>query len=262
MNAKQNRTALITGSTSGIGLACAKVLMQQGYNLALHGLVDEADGWALARESEQSSGVKCCFVPGDLANPGAVAQMVASAQEQLGSLDILVNNGGIQFTAPVQSFPLERWQSILNINLTAAFVATQAALPSMRDSGYGRIINIASVHGLVASSNKSAYVAAKHGLIGLTKATALETANDGITCNAICPGWVDTAIVQKQVADLAHAEGLDLALASQRLVANKQPMHSMTAPESIGAMVAFLCSPQAATLTGASIPIDGGWTAQ
>ncbi|AFU98004.1 3-hydroxybutyrate dehydrogenase [Simiduia agarivorans] len=262
MNANNNRTALVTGSTSGIGMACAKVLMQHGYSVALHGLVDETDGWQLAREAEQRYGVTCCFVPGNLAVPEQVAQMVASAQSQLGSLAVLVNNGGIQYTAPVDSFPVERWQSILSINLTAAFIATQAALPAMRAAGFGRVINIASVHGLVASVNKSAYVAAKHGLIGFTKATALETANAGITCNAICPGWVDTAIVQSQVADLARQEGLELAQASQQLVANKQPMHAMTAPESIGAMVQFLCSDQAATLTGASIPIDGGWTAQ
>lgn len=256
------RNALVTGSSSGIGLASARFLIQQGMNVALHGLVSEDEGWALARQLEAAGGGKCCFVAGDLSDATQVAAMVAAAREQLGGIDVLVNNGGIQHTATLEEFPLARWQSILDINLTSAFVATQAVLPAMLSNGYGRIINIASVHGLVASANKSAYVAAKHGLVGLTKATALEYANAGITCNAICPGWVDTAIVQKQIADLAARDQVDIEEARKRLVANKQPMHSMTAPESIGAMVAYLCSAAASTITGTAIPIDGGWTAQ
>ena len=188
--------------------------------------------------------------------------MVAQAERDLGAVDILVNNAGIQFTAPIEAFPDDRWDAVIAINLSSAFHAMQAAIPGMKQRGWGRIINIASAHGLVASPQKSAYVAAKHGLVGLTKVAALELANTGVTCNAICPGWALTPLVQKQLDARAEREGLDLAEVTRRLLSEKQPLLEFTTPEQIGALAVFLCSEAARTITGSPISIDGGWTAQ
>lgn len=256
------KVALVTGSTSGIGLACAKVLAKQGAAVAIHGLESEAQGSALAQQIADEFGASCCFVGGNLMDSDSIVAMVQQVEKRLGSVDILVNNAGIQFTARVENFPLERWQNVVSVNLTACFVAIQAVLPAMQSKGFGRIINVASVHGLVASKEKAAYVAAKHGLVGLTKVVALENAELGITCNAICPGWVDTPIVAPQIERRAQELSLTLEQARAHLIQEKQPMPQMTAPESIGALVAFLSSPFAATISGSSLPIDGGWTAQ
>ncbi|UTA46511.1 3-hydroxybutyrate dehydrogenase [Simiduia sp. 21SJ11W-1] len=256
------RRALVTGSTSGIGLAIAESLAQAGANLVVHGLVDAEEGQALAQSLAEKYKVDCHFLPGDMSDATAIEQLVQNAQIALGGLDILVNNAGVQFTARTENFPLDRWQSVLDINLSACFIAIRAALPAMQAQGFGRIVNIASVHGLVASIEKAAYVAAKHGLVGLTKVVALENANAGITCNAICPGWVDTAIVAKQVAARASRENITEACAQRALVQDKQPMIRMTAPSAIGDLVRFLCTDSGQTLTGTALPVDGGWTAQ
>jgi len=198
----------------------------------------------------------------DMSQPGEIAEMISACQSQFGTLDILVNNAGIQYVAPVDEFPVERWDAIIAINLSSAFHTTRLALPGMKARGWGRIINVASVHGLVASANKSAYVAAKHGIIGLTKTTALETATTGVTANAICPGWVLTPLVQKQVDARAAAEGVSNEEAKRRLLAEKEPSLQFTTPEELGAMAVFMCSPAADNLRGAAINMDGGWVAQ
>lgn len=258
----KDRVALVTGSSSGIGLGIARQLARAGCQLVVHGLVPAQEGQALAAQLAEEFGIRTRFIAANLSQPQAVEALVADSIETMGRLDILVNNAGIQYTARTEDFPLDRWQSVLDINLTAAFVAIKAALPAMQAQGFGRIINIASVHGLVASVEKAAYVAAKHGIVGLTKVVALENAERGITCNAICPGWVDTAIVAAQVEKRAQAQGLDLEAARVSLVRDKQPMPRMTAPDAIGQMIAFLCSSAADTITGTAMPIDGGWTAQ
>jgi 3-hydroxybutyrate dehydrogenase len=194
--------------------------------------------------------------------PDAIDGMIAQATRDLGGVDILVNNAGIQHTAPVREFPVERWNAITAINISAAFYAMRAVLPSMESRGWGRIINIASAHGLVASTHKAGYVAAKHGLLGLTKVVALETATTGVTCNAICPGWVLTPLVQKQIDDMAEREGLGPEAAGAKLLGEKQPSLEFATPEQIGALAAFLCSDAAAQIGGAAVPVDGGWTAQ
>ncbi|MBB3168682.1 3-hydroxybutyrate dehydrogenase [Simiduia aestuariiviva] len=256
------RRALVTGSSSGIGLAIAEALAKAGAAVVVHGLVPQAEGQALAAQIADAHLVPCVFLEGDMSNADAITGLIEQAQAALGGLDILVNNAGVQFTARTENFPIERWQSVLNINLTGCFVAIKAALPAMQQQGFGRIVNIASVHGLVASVEKAAYVAAKHGLVGLTKVVALENAEQGITCNAICPGWVDTAIVAKQVTARAERDQLTEADARRALVQDKQPMSRMTAPAAIGDLVRFLCSDSGQTLTGAALPVDGGWTAQ
>ncbi|BFM11958.1 3-hydroxybutyrate dehydrogenase [Simiduia litorea] len=252
----------MTGSTSGIGLACAQTLAAKGANLVIHGLVSDEEGKRLATQLAATFKVDCFFVAGNLADEDAVIKLIHEAQTLLGRLDILVNNAGIQFTARVENFPLDRWRQILEVNLTACFTAIKAALPFMQAEKFGRIINIASVHGLVASKEKSAYVAAKHGLVGLTKVVALENAEQGITCNAICPGWVDTAIVAKQIEAKAKMQGITEVQARRDLVAEKQPMSHMTSVQAIADLVAFLASDSAVTMTGSAIPMDGGWLAQ
>jgi 3-hydroxybutyrate dehydrogenase len=198
----------------------------------------------------------------DMAKPDEIDEMIARATRELGGVDILVSNAGIQYTAAVREFPIDRWNAIIAINLTAAFWATRAVLPQMESRGWGRIINIASAHGLVASTHKAAYVAAKHGLIGLTKVVALETATTGVTCNAICPGWVLTPLVQKQIDDLAARESLRPEQARAKLLGEKQPSLEFATPEQIGALATFLCSDAAAQIRGTALPVDGGWTAQ
>lgn len=258
----KGKVALITGSTSGIGLKMAHTLAGKGANIVLNGFGDAAEIERVRLEIESNFGVKAFYDGADLSKPEAVKSMVDQTVARAGRLDVLVNNAGIQHTAPIETFPPEKWELILSLMLSAPFYAIQAALPVMRKQGWGRIINIASVHGLVASTQKAAYVSAKHGLIGLTKVVALETAREPITCNAICPGWVLTPLVQKQIDDLAAREGLSAEAAKVKLLSEKQPSGEFVKPEQIGALAAFLCSDDADQLRGAAYVMDGAWTAQ
>jgi len=258
----KGKAAVITGSTSGIGLGIARTLAGAGCNVMLNGFGEPS---AIERERggiAKEFGIRAAFNPADLSRPSEIAQMIEAAIKEFGRLDIVVNNAGIQHTAPVEQFPPDRWDAVIAINLSANFHTIRAALPNMRQRNWGRIINIASTHGLVASVEKSAYVVAKHGVIGLTKVVALETATTGITCNAICPGWVLTPLVQKQIDDRASREKIPVEQAKSELLAEKQPSHEFATPEQLGALAVFLCSDAAAQITGAALPVDGGWTAQ
>ncbi|MFM2118536.1 MAG: hypothetical protein RL722_4 [Pseudomonadota bacterium] len=252
------RTALVTGSTSGIGLGIALKLAAQGANVVLNGFGDAEGPQAQVR----ALGVKTGYHGADMSKPAEIEAMMAYVDAEFGGVDILVNNAGIQHVAAVDAFPTERWDQIIAINLSSAFHTTRLALPQMRRRNWGRIINLASVHGLVASVQKAAYVAAKHGIIGLTKVVALENATSGITCNAICPGWVLTPLVQKQVDARAAAEGVDNAEATRRLLGEKQPSLQFTTPEQLGDLAVFMCSPAGDNVRGQSWSVDGGWTAQ
>ena len=258
----KGKTALVTGSTSGIGLATARALAADGANLVINGFGDKA---AIEKERsglEKDFGIKAIYSAADMSKAGEIADMVATAEKTFGSLDVLVNNAGIQFTANIEDFPVEKWDAVIAINLSSSFHSIRAAVPGMKKRKWGRIINIASAHGLVASAQKVAYVSAKHGLVGMTKVVAMEAANDGVTCNAICPGWVLTPLVQKQIDDRAKASGKTVREEEIALLAEKQPMHQFTKPESIGALAVFLSSDAAATITGSAYSIDGGWVAQ
>jgi 3-hydroxybutyrate dehydrogenase len=254
----KGKTALVTGSTSGIGLGIACALAAQGANLMLNGFGD-VEG---AQAEVAKAGGAVDYHGADMSRPAEVAAMVRACEARFGACDILVNNAGIQHVASVAEFPAERWDAIIAINLSSAFHAMQAALPGMLARNWGRVLNIASVHGLVASPNKSAYVAAKHGLVGLTKAAALETATTGVTVNAICPGWVLTPLVQKQVDARAAADGVDTAEATRRLLGEKQPSLAFTTPGELGALAVFLCSEAAQNVRGQAWAMDGAWTAQ
>ena len=254
----QGKTAIVTGSTSGIGLGIAITLAKHGVRVMINGFGDVEDALAQVRAHDPGA----VFHGADMSKPEQIAQMVQACEAQLGSCDILVNNAGIQHVASVEDFPVERWDAIIAINLSSAFHTMRAALPGMRARNWGRIVNVASAHGLVGSANKSAYVAAKHGIVGLTKAAALETATTGITVNAICPGWVLTPLVQKQVDARAAAEGVDDAEAKRRLLAEKQPSLAFTTPEELAELTVFLCSPAAQNVRGQAWAVDGGWTAQ
>jgi 3-hydroxybutyrate dehydrogenase len=256
------KTALVTGSTSGIGLGIAKALASQGVSVMLNGFGDAAEIGRLRTEIAAEYKVKVGFNPADMSKSTDVGKLVAATEGEFGGIDILVNNAGIQHVAPIEDFPPEKWDAVIAINLSSCFHSIRAALPGMRRRGWGRIINIASAHGLVASAQKAAYVAAKHGVVGLTKVIALETATTGITCNAICPGWVLTPLVQKQIDAIAAREGIPIAEAQTRLLAEKQPSLAFATPQDIGGVVLFLASDAAAQIRGASISIDGGWTAQ
>jgi 3-hydroxybutyrate dehydrogenase len=258
----KGKTALVTGSTSGIGLGIARTLARSGANLVLNGFGDPATIEALRQSVERNYGVTATYSDADMSEPDAIKAMIEDAARQFGTVDILVNNAGIQHTAPTHDFPTERWDAVIAINLSAVFHAIHAVLPLMRAKGWGRIINIASVHGLVASVNKAAYVAAKHGVIGLTKVVALENAGSAVTCNAICPGWALTPLVQKQIDALAEREGLSQEEACDRLLSEKQPSRQFTTPEQLGDLALFLCGPAAANMQGSIITMDGGWTAQ
>ena len=258
----KGKVALVTGSTSGIGLGIATAFAQQGADIVLNGFGDAA-----AIENERAGlaekyGVKVIYDGADLSKGDAVRGLVDNAVRQLGRIDILVNNAGIQHTALIEDFPVEKWDAILALNLSAVFHGTAAALPHMKKQGFGRIINIASAHGLVASANKSAYVAAKHGVVGFTKVTALETAGQGITANAICPGWVRTPLVEKQITALAEKNGVDQETAARELLSEKQPSLQFVTPEQLGGTAVFLASDAAAQITGTSVSVDGGWTAR
>jgi 3-hydroxybutyrate dehydrogenase len=255
-------TAIVTGSTSGIGLGIARALAADGANLMLNGFGDAAQIEALRAGLAKEFGVKVAFSGADISKPAQVQEMVRKATQELGSVDILVNNAGIQHTAPVEEFPDDRWDAVIAINLSSNFHAIKAVLPQMKSRNWGRIVNVASVHGLVASTHKAAYVAAKHGVLGLTKVVALETAATGITCNAICPGWVLTPLVQKQIDDRAKAGGIAADEAKAELLAEKQPSGEFATPEQMGALCVFLCSDAAAQIRGVAVPVDGGWLAQ
>lgn len=258
----KRKVAIVTGSTSGIGWGIATALATHGADVMLNGFGDRAEIDRVAKDLEERHSVRIAYSPADMSRPAEIRQLIAEAQRLLGPVDVLVNNAGIQHVAPVEQFPEERWNAILAINLSAAFHATKAVLPEMKQRHWGRIINIASTHGLIASAGKAAYVAAKHGLVGLTKVIAIETANDGITCNAICPGWVLTPLVQQQIADRAKSAGMSIEAAQTELLREKQPMLQFTTPQQIGALAVVLCGDATATVTGAAWPVDGGWTAQ
>jgi 3-hydroxybutyrate dehydrogenase len=258
----KGKAALVTGSTSGIGLGLARALASQGAGVMLNGFGDAAEIEALREGLARLSGARAAYHGADMSVPAEVERLVRAAERELGGVDILVNNAGIQHVAPVDEFPPEKWDAILAVNLSASFHSMRVALPGMKRRGWGRIVNLASAHGLVASAGKSAYTAAKHGLVGLTKAVALETAGTGVTCNAICPGWVLTPLVQKQIDALAKKEGLTDEAARKRLLSEKQPSGAFVTPEQLGGLALFLCSEDAAQMTGSAYSVDGGWTAQ
>jgi len=255
------KVSLVTGSTSGIGLGIARALAEAGSAVVLNGLGVAAE---IARTREQISadfGVKVSYSAADMTKPEAIAGMISAAIAEHGRLDVLVNNAGIQFVAPLDQFPVEKWDAILSINLSSAFHTTRLALPEMRKNRFGRIINIASAHGLVGSPFKSAYVAAKHGIVGLTKVVALETAEDGITCNAICPGYVHTPLVEAQIDGQARAHGISREKVIRDVLLAQQPNKQFARVEELGALTVFLASDATASITGTALPIDGGWTA-
>ena len=257
----EGKVALVTGSTSGIGLGIARELARAGADIMLNGFGDSS-----AIETERAGlagefGVRVGYCGADIGNAAQIAAMVTQTQSELGSLDILVNNAGIQFVANIEEFPDAKWDQIIAINLSGVFHGMKAAIPAMKEKGWGRIINIASAHGLVASEQKVAYVAAKHGVVGMTKVAAIELANCGVTANVICPGWVMTPLVQKQLEDRAAKLGTDVATQEREMLAEKQPMHKFSTPAGIGGLVVFLCSDAAETITGAPLSIDGGWVA-
>ena len=252
------KTALVTGSTSGIGLGIALSLARQGANVVLNGFGDAV----AAQAAVAALGARVGYHGADMNKPTEIEAMMHYAATEFGGVDILVNNAGIQYVAAVEEFPVERWDAIIAINLSSAFHTTRLAMPAMKTKNWGRVINIASVHGLVASAQKSAYVAAKHGLVGFTKAVALETATTGITVNAICPGWVLTPLVQKQIDDRAVREGITVDQARVDLLGEKQPSLQFATPEQLGELVVFLCSSAADSVRGAAWAVDGGWTVQ
>ncbi|CUJ52197.1 3-hydroxybutyrate dehydrogenase [Achromobacter xylosoxidans] len=258
----KGKVAVVTGSTSGIGLGIATALATQGADIVLNGFGDAAEIEKVRVGLAAQYGVKVLYDGADLSKGDAVRGLVDNAVRQMGRIDILVNNAGIQHTALIEDFPTEKWDAILALNLSAVFHGTAAALPHMKKQGFGRIINIASAHGLVASANKSAYVAAKHGVVGFTKVTALETAGQGITANAICPGWVRTPLVEKQISALAEKNGVDQETAARELLGEKQPSLQFVTPEQLGGTAVFLASDAAAQITGTTVSVDGGWTAR
>ncbi|CAB3820647.1 3-hydroxybutyrate dehydrogenase [Achromobacter deleyi] len=258
----KGKVAVVTGSTSGIGLGIATALAQQGADIVLNGFGDAAEIEKLRAALAAQHGVKVLYDGADLSKGDAVRGLIDNAVRQAGRIDILVNNAGIQHTALIEDFPADKWDAILALNLSAVFHGTAAALPHMKKQGFGRIINIASAHGLVASANKSAYVAAKHGVVGFTKVAALETAGQGITANAICPGWVRTPLVEKQISALAEKNGVDQETAARDLLSEKQPSLQFVTPEQLGGTAVFLASDAAAQITGTTVSVDGGWTAR
>jgi 3-hydroxybutyrate dehydrogenase len=257
----QGKTAIVTGSTSGIGLGIAEAFARSGANVVLNGFGDAMQIEKTRSELAQRTNAKIVYSPADMSKPKAIAQMVRQTAETFGGVDIMVNNAGIQHVAPIEEFPDEKWDAIMAINLSSAFHATKLVLPSMREKGWGRVINVASAHALVASPYKAAYVAAKHGVLGLTKVTALETAEDGITCNAICPGYVKTPLVEKQIDDQARAHGIPREQVINDVLLKNQPNKRFVEVAELAALALFLCSDSGASVTGVALPMDGGWTA-
>lgn len=258
----KGKVAVVTGSTSGIGLGIAHAFAQQGANVVINGFGDAAEIEKVRAELEAVHKVQVRYDGADLSKGEAVRKLVADTVQAFGRIDILVNNAGIQYTALIEDFPVEKWDAVLALNLSAVFHGTAAALPHMKKQGWGRIINIASAHGLVGSAQKSAYVAAKHGVVGLTKVTALETAGSGVTANAICPGWVRTPLVEKQISAIAARDGVDQEMAARELLGEKQPSLQFVTPEQLGGTAVFLASDAAAQITGTTLSVDGGWTAR
>lgn len=256
------KTAIVTGSTSGIGLGMAEALAQAGCNIMLNGLGDAAEIEKTRAELAEKTGVKVGFNGANMLKPEDIEDLVATAKAEFGGIDILINNAGIQHVSPIDEFPVEKWNAIIGINLTSAFHTIRAALPAMKEKGWGRIINLASAHALVASPYKSAYVAAKHGIAGLTKTVALEVAEQGITVNAICPGYVLTPLVEKQIPDTAKARGISEEEVRKTVLLAAQPTKEFVTTEQVGGLAVFLCQDAAASITGAILPVDGGWTAQ
>jgi 3-hydroxybutyrate dehydrogenase len=262
MNTLRNRVALVTGSTSGIGRGIATALAEQGAGVMLHGFGEAAEIERFRGELQTRTGGVVHYHAADVAHPAEVARLVAATEEAFGALDILVNNAGIQHVAPVDEFPVERWDAVQDVILNSSFHAIRAAVPGMKRRGWGRIINLVSAHGLVASPFKSAYVAAKHGQIGLTKSVALELAETAITCNAICPGYVRTPLVEGQIESQAKSHGLPREQIIRDVILAVQPTKRFIEVEEVAALAVFLCSENARSITGAAIPIDGGWTAR
>ncbi|MBP0110538.1 MULTISPECIES: 3-hydroxybutyrate dehydrogenase [Bradyrhizobium] len=255
------KVALVTGSTSGIGLGIARALAASGADIVLNGLGVAGEIGRTREQIATEFGVKASYSPADMTRSTSIAEMIAATLAQSGRLDILVNNAGIQHVAPLDQFPVEKWDQILAINLSSAFHTTRLVLPAMRLNGFGRIINIASAHGLIGSPFKAAYVAAKHGIIGLTKVTALETAEEGITCNAVCPGYVYTPLVEAQIDGQAKAHGISRDQVVRDVLLAQQPNKRFATVEELGALAVFLSTDAAASITGAALPVDGGWTA-
>jgi len=258
MSMLKGKTALVTGSTSGIGLGIAKALAEQGANIMMNGFGEKDAAMAQVK----AFGVEVDYHGADMSKPAEIEAMMHAAEKRFGAIDILVNNAGIQHVANIEDFPVDRWDAIIAINLSSAFHTTRMAMPGMKQRNWGRIINLASVHGLVGSAQKSAYVAAKHGIVGLTKVIALETAQTGVTCNAICPGWVLTPLVQKQVDARAQKDQVNNEEAKKRLLSEKQPSGEFVTPEQLAALAVFFCSPAATQIRGVSWNMDGGWAAQ
>lgn len=258
----EGKVALVTGSTSGIGLGIARALARAGASVMLNGLGDPVEIEKARARLADETGAVVGYDAADMSRPDQIAAMVDRTASELGALNILVNNAGIQHTDPIPDFPDDRWEAVIAINLSAAFYGTKYALPHIRAAGWGRVINTASAHGLVASVNKSAYVAAKHGIMGLTKVTALETAEEAITCNAINPGWVRTELVERQIEARAQEAGISLDQAARDILSEKQPSMQFVTPEQLGDVATFLCSDAAAQITGIAVPVDGGWTAR
>jgi 3-hydroxybutyrate dehydrogenase len=258
----KGKVAVITGSTSGIGQAIAEVFAREGASIVLNGFGDKGAIEALRARVEKDSGAKAIYDAADMARPAEIKAMIQRAASELGGVDILVNNAGIQHVAPVDEFPEDKWDAIIAVNLSSAFHATKHALPFMKKKRWGRIINIASAHGLVASPNKSAYIASKHGINGFTKAVAVETAEHGIRVNSICPGFVHTALVEKQIVDRARENSVSKDQAIRDIILAPQPTKEFVTVEQIAGTALFLCSPAADQVTGAQFSVDGGWTAR
>jgi 3-hydroxybutyrate dehydrogenase len=262
MTSLKGQTAVVTGSTSGIGLGMAEALAAAGADVMVNGFGDAAEIERTRARLAETHGVKVAYSGADMSKPAEIRAMIADAEEALGPVDILVNNAGIQHVAPVEDFPEDRWDAIIAINMSSNFHAIKAALPGMKRRGHGRIVNLASAHGLVASPFKAAYVAAKHGVVGLTKTVALEVAETGITCNAICPGFVKTPLVEGQIADQAKVHGMGEDQVVREVILASQPSKRFVEISDVAAMCVFLCSPAALGITGTAISIDGGWTAR
>lgn len=256
------KNAVITGSTSGIGLGIAEALAAAGAHIMLNGFGDADEIEALRAGLASKNGVQVCYIGSDLSRPGGCEELIAAAQSQFGPIDILVNNAGIQHVAPIEDFPIAKWDAIMAINLSSAFHTTRLVVPDMKARQWGRIINLASAHGLVASPYKAAYVAAKHGMVGLTKTVALEVAEEGITCNAICPGYVLTPLVEQQIPDTAKARGMTEDEVKKDVLLYAQPTKQFVTTEQLGGLAVFLCSSAGASMTGSALSMDGGWTAK